>query len=217
MHPDYAPVARRIQSEVADNWDDTAAVACFDKRDRETWGRFLWGQTTPVGPRRIQVGEKVFTASVDVVLATGSAPVQPLILGSPRPTTGPTGRRSRLPNYQHIDRARRCCHRAGAGQACARFRPDVGRLELWRPATVTGVGVFTDFAVYQARIAADDVLGIPGPVPTTRCCPGSVGLSRGGCPRAVLKVRTNSVAILASPRSARRSRGSACLTPRWGC
>lgn len=75
--PDYAPVAHRIRSEATDNWDDTVAVARFEKHG----GRFVRGQATLVGPDRVQVGETVFTASPGMVMATGSAPVRPPIPG----------------------------------------------------------------------------------------------------------------------------------------
>ncbi|HSZ28302.1 MAG TPA: FAD-dependent oxidoreductase [Pseudonocardiaceae bacterium] len=77
VHPDYSPVARRIRAEATDNWDDRVAVARFEKRG----GRFVRGQATLVGPRRVRVGDTVFTASVGVVLATGAVPVR-------RPITG---------------------------------------------------------------------------------------------------------------------------------
>ncbi|MDQ3826452.1 MAG: NAD(P)/FAD-dependent oxidoreductase [Actinomycetota bacterium] len=77
VHPDYASVAHRIRAEATDDWDDTVAVQRFEKHG----GRFIRGQATLVGPRRVWVGEAVFTASVGVVLATGSAPVRPPIPG----------------------------------------------------------------------------------------------------------------------------------------
>lgn len=77
VQPNYAPVAHRVRAEATDNWDDTVAVQRFEKHG----GRFLRGQAMLVGPRRVRVGETVFTASVGVVLATGSAPVRPPIPG----------------------------------------------------------------------------------------------------------------------------------------
>jgi pyruvate/2-oxoglutarate dehydrogenase complex dihydrolipoamide dehydrogenase (E3) component len=77
IHPDYAPVARRIRAEATDNWDDTVAVQRFEKRG----GRFVRGRAKLVGPRWVRVGETVFTASMGVVLATGFAPVRPPIPG----------------------------------------------------------------------------------------------------------------------------------------
>ncbi|MGH3776977.1 MAG: FAD-dependent oxidoreductase [Pseudonocardiaceae bacterium] len=47
VHPDYAPVARRIRADATDNWDDTVAVQRFEKRG----GRFVRGQAMLVGPR----------------------------------------------------------------------------------------------------------------------------------------------------------------------
>lgn len=76
VRADYTPVARRIRS-ATDSWDDTAAVQRFEKLG----GRFVRGRAMLAGPRRVQVGGTVFRASVGVVLATGSAPVRPLIPG----------------------------------------------------------------------------------------------------------------------------------------
>jgi len=89
VYPDYAPVAGRIRSEATDNWDDTVAVRRFEKHG----GRFVRGQATLVGPRRIRVGETVYTAAVGVVLATGSTAVRPPIPGLADAATGPIGRR----------------------------------------------------------------------------------------------------------------------------
>ncbi|MGH3793554.1 MAG: dihydrolipoyl dehydrogenase family protein [Pseudonocardiaceae bacterium] len=76
VRADYTPVARRIRS-FTDGWDDTVAVQRFEKLG----GRFVRGAAVLDGPRRVRVGETVFTASAGVVLATGSGPVRPPIPG----------------------------------------------------------------------------------------------------------------------------------------
>ncbi|HEX2297237.1 MAG TPA: NAD(P)/FAD-dependent oxidoreductase [Pseudonocardiaceae bacterium] len=76
VRADYTPVARRIRT-ATDSWDDTAAVQRFEKLG----GRFVRGRGRLVGPRRVQVADIVFTASVGVVLATGAAPVVPAVPG----------------------------------------------------------------------------------------------------------------------------------------
>jgi pyruvate/2-oxoglutarate dehydrogenase complex dihydrolipoamide dehydrogenase (E3) component len=76
VRADYTPVARRIRS-ATDGWDDTEAVLRFEKLG----GRFVRGRAVLDGPRRVRVGDTVFTAKVGVVLATGSVPVRPPIPG----------------------------------------------------------------------------------------------------------------------------------------
>lgn len=85
-HPGYAPVVRRIRSDATDNWDDTVAVQRFEKRG----GRFVRGQATLVGPRRVRVGETVFTASL-AVRPTTLRPHRPSGSG-PAPRPCPVGR-----------------------------------------------------------------------------------------------------------------------------
>lgn len=77
VNPDLAPVARRIRSEATDDWDDTVAVARFEKAG----GRFLRGSAVIEAPGRVRVGSEVVTARRGVVVATGSAPVRPPIPG----------------------------------------------------------------------------------------------------------------------------------------
>ena len=69
---------------------------------------------------------------------------------------------------------------------------------LWAIGDVTGIGAFTHLAVYQARIAASDILGIPGFTADYTALPrvtftdpevGSVGLSQAAAQAAGLKVR----------------------------
>src|SRR5947209_13620872 len=59
VHPNYAPVARRIRAEATDDWDDTVAVQRFEKHG----GRFIRGRASLVGPRRVRVGETVVSAA----------------------------------------------------------------------------------------------------------------------------------------------------------
>ncbi len=303
VHPDYAPVARRIRAEATDNWDDTVAVQRFEKRG----GRFVRGQATLVGPRRVQVGETVFTASVGVVLATGSAPVRPPIPGladvgywtnrEAIEATDPPGSLVVLgggaiglelaqafarfgsavtvvegagrvlpaeePESSAVIEAvlkaegltlRTGCRAVSVSRSGGRTtvelddgstvegeqllvavgrRPDlrgtglasVGLDEaahgvgvddrmraadgLWAIGDVTGVGAFTHLAVYQARIAADDILGVPGFTADYAALPrvtftdpeiGSVGLSEAAARAAGLDVRTGSAPVSASSR-----------------
>jgi pyruvate/2-oxoglutarate dehydrogenase complex dihydrolipoamide dehydrogenase (E3) component len=256
VQPDYTPVSRRIRDDATDNWDDTVAVRRFEKRG----GRFVRGQATLVGPRRVRVGDTVFTASVGVVLATGSAPVRPPIPGlaeagywtnreaikaieapdslillgagaiglelaqafarfgsavtvveaedrlvpveeseasaaietalAAEGLTLRTGHRavgvSRLDGRHTVELddgstvegeqllvslgRRANLHGTGLGSlgldesAHALTVDDRMRAAdgLWAVGDVTGVGEFTHLALYQARIAADDILGVPG-------------------------------------------------------
>lgn len=77
VHPDYAPVAARIRDEATDDWDDTVAV------DRLTGkgGRFVRGSARIVGPGRVAVGDRQFTASRGIVVATGTTPAVPPVDG----------------------------------------------------------------------------------------------------------------------------------------
>jgi pyruvate/2-oxoglutarate dehydrogenase complex dihydrolipoamide dehydrogenase (E3) component len=303
VHPDYAPVARRIRAEATDNWDDTAAVRRFEKHG----GRFVRGQATVVGPRRVQVGETVFTASVGVVLATGSVPVRPPIPGlaeagywtnreAIKATEPPgslvvigggaiglelaqgfarfgssvtviegadrvlsfeepeasaviggvltsegltlcTGRRavsvsrsagrttvelddgSTVGGEQLLVAVGRRPNLRGTGLASVgldesahavavdnRMRAAEG---LWAIGDVTGVGGFTHLAMYQARIAATDILDVPGFTADYTALPrvtftdpevGSVGLSEAAARAAGLDVRTGSAPVSASSR-----------------
>lgn len=303
VYPDYAPVARRIRSEATDNWDDTVAVRRFEKHG----GRFVRGQATLVGSRRIRVGETVYTASMGVVLATGSAPVRPPIPGlagagywtnrEAIEATEPPGSlvvlgggaiglelaqafarfgsvvtvvegADRLlpmeePEVSAVIEAvlkaegltlRTGCRAVAVSRSGGRVsvelddggtvngeqllvavgrRPNlrgtglasVGLDEsaravsvddrmrvvdgLWAIGDVTGVGAFTHLAVYQARIAADDILGIPGFAADYAALPrvtftdpevGSVGLSEAAARAAGLDVRTGSALVSASSR-----------------
>lgn len=308
VHPDYSPVARRIRAEATDNWDDRVAVARFEKRG----GRFVRGQATLVGPRRVQVGETVFTASVGVVLATGAVPVRPPIPGladagywtnreaikatdppgslvvlgggaigmelaqafarfgsavtvvegadrvlpmeEPEASAviadvlraegltlrtgrravavsrsrGPTGGQQTTVELDNGDTVHgehllvavgRRPDLGGTGLASvgldesARAVPVNERMRaadgLWAIGDVTGIGAFTHLAVYQARIAASDILGIPGFTADYTALPrvtftdpevGSVGLSEAAAHAAGLDVRAGSAPVSASSR-----------------
>ncbi len=77
VHPDFAPVAKRIREEATDDWDDTVAVQRFEKAG----GTFVRGRATLSGRDRVEVDGQEFVVSRGVVLATGSAPVVPPIPG----------------------------------------------------------------------------------------------------------------------------------------
>ncbi len=303
VHADYTPVARRIRSEATDDWDDTAAVQRFEKPG----GRFIRGRATLVGPRRVRVGETVFTASVGVVLATGSVPVRPPIPGlaeadywtnreaieatSPPgslvvlgggaiglelaqsfarfgsvvtvvegaervlPMEEPeasaviggvlraerlelrTGRRavavsrsggrtivsmvdgSTADGEQLLLAVGRRPDLRGSGLSSvgldeqARAVPVDDRMRagagLWAVGDVTGVGAFTHLAVYQARIAINDILGVAGFSADYTALPrvtftdpevGSVGLTEAAARAAGIAVRTASAPTSASTR-----------------
>jgi pyruvate/2-oxoglutarate dehydrogenase complex dihydrolipoamide dehydrogenase (E3) component len=77
VRPDFGAVARRIRAEATDDWDDSVAVARFEKAG----GRFLRGTAVIEKPGQVRVGDEVVTARRGVVVATGSAPVRPPIRG----------------------------------------------------------------------------------------------------------------------------------------
>jgi pyruvate/2-oxoglutarate dehydrogenase complex dihydrolipoamide dehydrogenase (E3) component len=80
---------------------------------------------------------------------------------------------------------------------------------LWAVGDITGVGAFTHIAVYQARIAIDDILGRDGPradytglawVTFTDPEVGRVGMSERQAREAGLAVRTGMAPVSASTR-----------------
>ena len=77
VRPDFGAVARRIRAEATDDWDDSVAIARFEKAG----GRFLRGTAVIEKPGQVRVGDEVVTARRGVVVATGSAPVRPPIPG----------------------------------------------------------------------------------------------------------------------------------------
>jgi pyruvate/2-oxoglutarate dehydrogenase complex dihydrolipoamide dehydrogenase (E3) component len=77
IRPDWAPVAQRIRAEATDSWDDKVAVDRFTGKG----GTFVRGSATIVGPREVAVGDRTFRAERALVLATGTAPSIPPIVG----------------------------------------------------------------------------------------------------------------------------------------
>ncbi len=80
---------------------------------------------------------------------------------------------------------------------------------VWAVGDVTGKGVYTHVAVYQAGIAVNDILGRGGPAADYRAVPrvtftdpeiGSVGLSAEAAQRAGLRVRTGLAGLDSSAR-----------------
>lgn len=81
VHPDFAPVARRIRSEATDDWDDRVAV----ERLEGAGASFVRGAARIAGrdaDARVQVEVDGMTyAASRVVVATGTAPALPPIDG----------------------------------------------------------------------------------------------------------------------------------------
>lgn len=78
VHPDWAPVARRIRDEATDNWDDQVAVDRFIGKG----GRFVRGRARVLSPRTVEVPDVgVFEARRGLVLATGTTAARPPIGG----------------------------------------------------------------------------------------------------------------------------------------
>ncbi len=80
---------------------------------------------------------------------------------------------------------------------------------LWGVGDLTGRGLFTHVAMYQAEIAARDILGEPGPDADYRALPratftdpeiGSVGLTEQDARKQGLRVRTGTARLPSSPR-----------------
>jgi pyruvate/2-oxoglutarate dehydrogenase complex dihydrolipoamide dehydrogenase (E3) component len=75
--PDWEPVARRIRDEATDDWDDRVAVERFEGKG----GTFVRGAGRLVAPGTVGVGDRTFTATRAIVLATGTEPAIPPIPG----------------------------------------------------------------------------------------------------------------------------------------
>lgn len=75
--PDWAQVARRIRVEATGGWDDSVAVHRFEQRG----GRFVRGRGALDGSNTVVVGDERFTATRGIVIATGSRPAIPPIVG----------------------------------------------------------------------------------------------------------------------------------------
>ncbi|QYJ05696.1 NAD(P)/FAD-dependent oxidoreductase [Nocardioides panacisoli] len=82
VHPDWAPVARRIREKATTGWDDTIAV----DRLTDAGVHFVRGRARILAPDRVEVDGVEFTASRGLVVATGttaSAPPIPGLAGTP--------------------------------------------------------------------------------------------------------------------------------------
>lgn len=107
--------------------------------------------------------------------------------------------------------------RLGVGAAgideSARFLPVDDHLRvapgIWAVGDVTGKGLFTHVAMYQARLATADILGRPHPPADYRAVPrvtftdpevGAVGMTEAAARRAGLRVRTGSAPVASSAR-----------------
>lgn len=77
VHPDWAPVARRIRDEATDSWDDTVAVRRFEDKG----GRLVRGWGRLEGPRRVAVGDRMIEADRAVVVNTGARTWVPPVAG----------------------------------------------------------------------------------------------------------------------------------------
>jgi pyruvate/2-oxoglutarate dehydrogenase complex dihydrolipoamide dehydrogenase (E3) component len=77
VHPDWAPVAKRIRAEATDNWDDTVAADRFTGLG----GLLFRGHGRIVAPGRVAVGDDVLHAARGIVIGTGTAPAVPPIPG----------------------------------------------------------------------------------------------------------------------------------------
>ncbi|HEY7016018.1 MAG TPA: NAD(P)/FAD-dependent oxidoreductase [Streptosporangiaceae bacterium] len=77
VHPDWAPVAKRIRVEATDNWDDTVAADRFTGLG----GLLFRGHGTIVAPGRVAVGDDVLHAARGIVIGVGTAPAVPPIPG----------------------------------------------------------------------------------------------------------------------------------------
>ncbi|MDM4721939.1 NAD(P)/FAD-dependent oxidoreductase [Micromonospora sp. WMMA1363] len=77
VHPDWAPVAKRIRAEATDAWDDRVAVERFVGKG----GQFVRGSGRLDGPGRVRVDDQVFQARHGIVLGTGTRPSVPPVEG----------------------------------------------------------------------------------------------------------------------------------------
>jgi pyruvate/2-oxoglutarate dehydrogenase complex dihydrolipoamide dehydrogenase (E3) component len=77
VHPDWAPVARRIREEATDDWDDAVAA----KRFEDKGGRLVRGWGRLEGPHRVAVGDQVIEAGRAVVIGIGTRAWIPPVAG----------------------------------------------------------------------------------------------------------------------------------------
>jgi pyruvate/2-oxoglutarate dehydrogenase complex dihydrolipoamide dehydrogenase (E3) component len=77
VHPDWAPVARRIRDEATDDWDDKVAVDRFTGKG----GKFFRGTGRITAPGEVTVGDEVLRARRGIIINTGTEPSVPPING----------------------------------------------------------------------------------------------------------------------------------------
>jgi pyruvate/2-oxoglutarate dehydrogenase complex dihydrolipoamide dehydrogenase (E3) component len=77
VHPDWAPVARRIRDEATDSWDDTVAAQRFEAKG----GRLVRGWGRLEGPKHVAVGDRIIEADRAVVLNIGTRAWIPPVAG----------------------------------------------------------------------------------------------------------------------------------------
>ena len=76
ISPDWGPVAEKVRW-MTGGWDDSIAVERFGNRG----GTLIKGCGKLTGPRTVSVGDQSFTASLGIVITTGSKPFIPPIQG----------------------------------------------------------------------------------------------------------------------------------------
>ena len=77
VHPDWAPVARRIREEATDNWDDKVAADRFTGKG----GTLFRGHGRITAPGEVTVGQEVLRARRAIIINTGTQPFIPPIEG----------------------------------------------------------------------------------------------------------------------------------------
>jgi pyruvate/2-oxoglutarate dehydrogenase complex dihydrolipoamide dehydrogenase (E3) component len=80
VKPRWTPVAQRIRNVATDNWDDRVAVERFEGKG----GHFVRGAGKLAGPGKVSVNGTTYEASRAIVIATGTAPAVPPIVGLDR-------------------------------------------------------------------------------------------------------------------------------------
>jgi pyruvate/2-oxoglutarate dehydrogenase complex dihydrolipoamide dehydrogenase (E3) component len=77
VHPEWAPVARRIRDEATDGWDDKVAADRFTGKG----GLLFRAHGKIIGPGRVAAGDDVLRARRGIVIDTGTVPAIPDIPG----------------------------------------------------------------------------------------------------------------------------------------
>jgi pyruvate/2-oxoglutarate dehydrogenase complex dihydrolipoamide dehydrogenase (E3) component len=77
VHPDWAPVARRIRDEATDGWDDKVAADRFTGKG----GLLFRAHGKIIGPGRVAAGDDVLRARRGIVIGTGTVPAIPELPG----------------------------------------------------------------------------------------------------------------------------------------